>query len=240
MRKMLAICLLVPFVGFSQVKNVVNTTRVFPRQEKIADFDKALASHAQKYHTGDWKWRVWSIESGPDAGGYMITEGPNSWEQIDGRGNLGAEHTADWEKNVAPLTQDRAGTVTYGEFQTDLSTVQITDYADKIIINHMTAKPGKISAIPELIKKLKNAWQAGGESVAVYLSIASGEPGYMTSTRLKGGLKELAEGFRKPLKDRYNTANGAGSFDQFLKDYADAVDNRWSELMVFHPELSSK
>ena len=62
----------------------------------------------------------------------------------------------------------------------------------------------------------------------------------MTSTRLKGGLKELADGFRKPLKDRYNTANGAGSFDQFLKDYADAVDNRWSELMVFHPELSSK
>ena len=100
---MFALCLLLPFLGFSQVKNVVNTTRVFPKQDKIAEFDKALASHAQKYHTGDWKWRVWSIESGPDAGGYMITEGPASWEGIDGRGNLGAEHTADFEKNVAPL-----------------------------------------------------------------------------------------------------------------------------------------
>ena len=59
MRKMLAIWLLVPFIGISQVKNVMNTTRIFPKQEKIAEFEKALAAHAQKYHTGDWKWRVW-------------------------------------------------------------------------------------------------------------------------------------------------------------------------------------
>jgi hypothetical protein len=239
MRKMLVLCLLIPFIGFSQVKNVVNTTRVFPKQEKLAEFEKALASHAQKYHTGDWKWRVWNIESGPDAGGYMITEGPNSWEQLDTRGDLGAEHTADWEKNVAPLTQDRGGS-SYGEFQTDLSTVQITDYADKIVMNHMTAKPGKINAVSDLISKLKNAWQAGNESVAVYQMIASGEPGYITVTRLKGGLKEMAPGFRKPLKDLYNTANGAGSFDVFLKDYSDIVANRWSELMTYKPALSSK
>jgi hypothetical protein len=104
----------------------------------------------------------------------------------------------------------------------------------------MTAKPGKINAIPDLISKLKNAWQAGGESVAVYQQVASGEPGYVTVTRLKGGLKELATGFRKPLKDRYNTANGAGSFDQFLKDYAEDVENRWSELLIFKADLSSK
>jgi hypothetical protein len=239
MRKMFALCLLLPFLGFSQVKNVVNTTRVFPKQDKLAEFDKALASHAQKYHTGDWKWRVWSIESGPDAGGYMITEGPASWEGIDGRGNLGAEHTADFEKNVAPLTIDRGGS-SYAEFQEDLSTVQITDYADKIVINHMVAKPGKIAAIPEMMKKMKKAWQANGQSVAVYQSAVSGDPGYMTVFRLKAGLKELAEGYRKPMKDQYNAANGDGSWDQYLKDYADAVQSRWSELLVYKPELSSK
>jgi hypothetical protein len=239
MRKMLAVFLLIPFIGFSQVKNVVNATRVFPKQEKISEFEKALSAHAQKYHTGDWKWRVWSIDSGPDAGGYMFTEGPNSWEQLDSRGDLGAEHTADWSKNVAPLTIDRGGS-SYAEFQSDLSTVQLTDYSDKIVINHMNAKPGKINAVTDLITKMKNAWQAGGESVAVYQVTVSGQPGYMTVTRLKGGLKELATGFRKPLKDRYNTANGAGSFDQFLKDYADAVENRWSELLIYKPDLSSK
>ena len=239
MRKMLALCLLVPVIGFSQAKIVLNSVRVFPKQEKISEFEKALATHAQKYHTGEWKWRVYAIDSGPDAGGYMISEGPNSWEALDSRGDLGAEHTADWSKNVAPLTIDRGGS-TYVEFQTDLSTVQLTDYADKIVINHMTAKPGKINAVTDLISKMKNAWQAGGESVAVYQQVVSGEPGYTTVTRLKGGLKELATGFRKPLKDRYNTANGAGSFDQFLKDYAEDVENRWSELLIFKADLSSK
>jgi hypothetical protein len=239
MRKMLSIFLLIPFIGFSQAKNVLNGTRVFPKQDKIAEFEKALAAHAQKYHTGDWKWRVWAIQSGPDAGGYMITEGPDSWDQIDGRDDLGAEHMADWEKNVAPLTLDR-GSSSYTEFQPDLSTVQLTDYADKIVINHMVAKPGKIGAIPDLIRKLKNAWQAGGESVAVYLLVASGDPGYLTVTRLKAGLKELATDYRKPLKERFTTANGEGSFDTFVKDYAEDVQSRWSELLIFKPALSSK
>ena len=217
----------------------MNTTRIFAKPEKIAELEKALAAHAQKYHTGNWKWRVWSIESGPDAGGYMITEGPNSWADIDGRGDISAEHMNDWEKNVAPLTEGQ-GSQSYAEYNADLSTVQLTDYADKIVINHMIAKPGKIGNVSDLIKKMKGAWQAGNESVAVYRMAASGEPGYLTVTRLKQGLKEMAEDFRKPLPERYNTANGAGSFDTFLKDYADIVEKRWSELLIYKPALSSK
>lgn len=240
MRKMLVIWLCIPLFGLGQAKNVVNSTRVFAKPDKIAEFEKALAAHAQKYHTGDWKWRVWSIESGPDAGGYMITEGPNSWEQLDGRGDLGAEHMADWNKNISSLTTTQ-GSVGYYEFQEDLSTVKITDYADKILINHMIAKPGRIRDVSDnLLKKLKNAWQAGNESVAVYQAIGSGDPGYITVTRLKAGFKELAEGYRKPLPELYNTANGAGSFDTFLKDYATIVEKRWSELLVYKPDLSSK
>lgn len=239
MKKMLVIWLLIPLIGMGQAKNVINSTRVFSKPEKIAEFEKALAAHAQKYHTGDWKWRVWSIESGPDAGGYMITEGPNSWVQMDGRGDLSAEHTADWEKSVAPLTEGQ-GSQSYFEFITDLSTVEITDYADKILINHMIVKPGKIRNASDLLKKMKTVWQAGNESVAVYRAVASGDPAYLTVTRLKQGLKEMAEGFRGPLNDRYNGANGAGSFDAFLKDYADAVERRWSELLVYKPDLSSK
>ena len=183
MRKLLFICLLVPLVGFSQVKNVLNATRVFAKQDKITEFEKALANHAQKYHTGDWKWRVWSIESGPDAGGYMITEGPDSWSQLDSRGDLGAEHTADWEKNVAPLTQDRSGITTYTEFQPDLSTVQLTDFSDKIVITHILARPGKIGAIPDLIKKQKNVQRVTAHRLLFIHWSLPGGLGYLTVTR---------------------------------------------------------
>lgn len=239
MRKMLVIWLLFPLIGISQAKNVMTSTRIFAKPEKIVELEKALANHAQKYHTGDWKWRVWSIESGPDAGGYMMTEGPNSWEQMDGRGELSAEHTADWNKNISPLTTGQ-GSQSYAEYNTDLSTVQLTDFSDKILIGHMIVKPGKINNVIELLKKMKPVWQAGNESVAVYRSAASGDPSFLTVTRLKQGLKEMAEGFRKPLMERFNTANGDGSFDAYLKDYADAVERRWSELLIYKPELSSK
>lgn len=239
MRKLFFMLLLLPLLSISQTKNVLNSSRYFCKPDKVQEFEKALAAHAQKYHTGDWKWRVWSIESGPDAGGYMITEGPSDWATIDGRGEISAEHQADWNKNVAPLTTSQYSS-SYTEFESDLSTVQLTDYADKILINHMTARPGKLGGVVALITKLKKVWEASKESVAVYSLTASGDPGFVTVTRLKNGLKELADGYRKPLNERYNEVYGAGAFDSWLKDYADAVERRWSELLIYHANLSSK
>ena len=239
MRKYFFMLLLIPVIGMSQTKTVLTSNRLFAKNDKASEFEKALANHAQKYHTGDVKWRVWSIESGPDAGGYMVTEGPSAWSILDSRGDISEEHTADWAKNVMPLTTG-LGQSAYYDFQADLSTVQLTDYADKIVINHVTANPGKLNTVQDLIKRLKKVWEAGKESVAVYSASFSGEPGYIYVTRLRGGLKELASDYRKPLPDRYNDANGAGSFDTWLKDYSDAVKNRWSELLIYKPKLSSK
>ena len=102
MKKYLLLLVLIPFIGFSQTKNVVSVRRFFPKLDKVLELEKALTAHAQKYHTGDWKWRVFEISSGPDAGGYHVVEGPNSWTTLDSRGNLGAEHTADLAKNILP------------------------------------------------------------------------------------------------------------------------------------------
>lgn len=239
MKKFFSLLLLLPLFGMGQTKTLLTSNRLFARNDKVVEFEKALTSHAQKYHKGDVAWRVWTIESGPDAGGYMVTEGPTNWSTMDSRADISTEHTADWEKNVLPLTTG-LGQSGYYDFQADLSTVQLTDYADKILINHMTAKPGKINDMKTLIQKLKKAWEAGTESVAVYGLVYSGEPGYISVTRLKNGLKELASDYRKPLADRYNEANGAGSFDGWLKEYADVVQSRWSELLTYKPALSSK
>ncbi|CAN5727440.1 hypothetical protein BH10BAC2_BH10BAC2_15570 [soil metagenome] len=239
MKKFIFLLLLLPVLGIAQTKTVITSNRLFAKNDKTGEFEKALTNHAQKYHTGDVAWRVWSIQSGPDAGGYMVTEGPTTWSTLDGRADISAEHTADWEKNVLPLTEGQ-GQSGYYDFEADLSTVQLTDYADKIVITHMTAKPGKIVDMKALIQKLQKVWVADGQSVAVYSIVSSGEPGYITVTRLKNGLKELASDYRKPMAERFNAANGAGSYDAWLKDYADVVQMRWSELLIYQPLLSSK
>ena len=239
MKKLLFLLLLIPVLGISQTKNVINSNRYFPKADKVLEFEKALAAHAQKYHTGDWKWRVYEIQSGPDAGGYHVAEGPTSWDASDTRGNLGAVHNTDWNKTVAIYLTDKSSS-TYSVFVDSLSNVQLTDYSDKIIINHMYPKPGMINGAIDLVKRLKNVWKAGNESVAVYQSINSGEPQRVAVTRLKGGLKELADGYRKPIQERFNAANGAGSWDTYLADYAKYVESRWSELLFYRADLSSK
>ena len=90
----------------------------------MLEFEKALSAHAQKYHTGDWKWRVWAIQSGPDANGYHITEGPLSWDLIDGRGEISTEHNNDWNKNVAVYITDRGG-ASYSVFE-DISFTELS------------------------------------------------------------------------------------------------------------------
>lgn len=239
MKKLLFMLMALPLFSLAQEKNVVSVNRVFPKVDKIAAFEKALAAHAQKYHTGTWKWRVFTIESGPDAGGYHITEGPMSWDDLDTRGDLGKAHQADWNMNVAPLLSER-GSSSYSVYRADLSTIELTSFSDKAAINHVFPKPGYGEEVEGLIKNLKKAWEIGGSTVAVYEASSSGPQQYAIVTRYKQGLKERNMGFRKPMKDRYNEANGDGSWTTFLNEIKNSVDNSWTELLFFHPELSSK
>lgn len=239
MKKIFLFLMLVPLLGAGQNKTVLSTFRVTPKSDKVAEFEKALAAHAQKYHSGDWKWRVFEIQSGPESGAFHITEGPNSWEGMDGRGDISAEHKADWDKNVSPLTTGE-GQSSYSQYNAEMSTVQLTDYADKIIIAHMYPKPGMINKMTAMIKKMKKVWEAGNESVAVYNSINSGEPQIATVTRLKAGLKELDPSFRKPFVERYNAIYGEGAWDYWLADYAACVEKRWNEMLFYRADLSSK
>lgn len=238
MKKFFLLCMLIPLLGIGQ-KNVVSAFRVFPKADKGLEFEKALIAHVTKYHTGDWKWNVWEVQSGPDYGGFMITEGPLSWDQFDTRGNLGQAHTDDWAKNVAPLITQRTSS-TYSVFKEDMSSVALTDYADKILINHFFPKPGMVVGVASMISKLKKIWTQGKESVAVYNSVGSGAPEYVTVTRMKNGLKELSDDYQKPLSERYEAAHGEGSWKYWLQEFANNVESRWSEILFKRADLSSK
>ncbi|GAC1420607.1 MAG: hypothetical protein NVS1B13_19000 [Flavisolibacter sp.] len=223
----------------SQDKLVLSTTRVFPKTDRTSQLEKVLAAHAQQYHKGDQSWKVYSIESGPDYGGYHITEGPSTWDGIDKRGNLGAAHTNDWNTNISPLLSERSQS-SFSVYRPDLSTVKLTDYASKIMLTHLYPKPGYTEEVEGLIKKLKTVWEASGQSIAVYEINASGPTQFVIVTRYKQGLKEKERSFFKPMKERFTAANGEGSWDSFIQGQRMAVDHSWSELLYVHPDLSSK
>jgi len=180
----LLLYMLIPFMGMGQTKNVLTTHRVFPKIDKVLEFEKAMATHAQKYHTGDVKWRVFEIQSGQDMGGYHIAEGPNSWDALDTRGNLGEEHNIDWHKNVAMYLTDRQS-ASYAVYEDSLSTVAVGDYSDKIQIDHLYPKIGSADQIRKILAQRKKVWQANGLAVAVYSSNASGPAQFSVVVRYK-------------------------------------------------------
>lgn len=234
------IAMAIPFLSTAQAKNVLSTNRVFPKVDKVLEFEKALAAHAQKYHKGDVTWHVFEIQSGPDAGGYQLTEGPNSWDGLDKRGDLGEEHKNDWNKNVCiHLTEKKSKS--FAVYQDSLSTDPLNNFSDKVNITHVYPKIGTGNKVEEqLIKKLRKVWQAEGITVAVFTSSSSGKPQYTIATRYKQGLKEKEKGFRRPFKEAFEAAHGTGSYDQYQKDLSDLIEDRWEELLFLRKDLGTK
>jgi len=239
MKNIFLLLLLIPLISLSQTKNVISTNRVFPKVDKVLEFEKALATHAQKYHTGDVKWRVFQIQSGPDAGGYHIVEGPKSWESEDTRGDINVSHNNDWHKNVTIYLTDRNSSG-YSVYIDSLSTVAVGDYSDKVQVTHLYPKPGCGNKVFTMLKNLKAVWAADGSTVAVYESNGSGVAQFAIARRYKQGLKEKAEGFRKPFKATYEKIHGAGSYAIYLDNVRDYSNDVWSELIFLRADLSSK
>jgi hypothetical protein len=231
--------LLIPFMGISQNKNVISTNRVFPKVDKQLEFEKALANHSKKYHSGDVKWRVFQIQSGPDAGGYHIVEGPKTWESEDKRGDINVEHTNDWNKNVTIYLTDK-GSSGYSVYIDSLSTVAVGDYSDKVQVTHVFPKMGSGYRVATLLKNLKAAWAADGSTVAVYESNGSGNAQFAVARRYKQGLKEKEAGFRKPLGETYEKIHGKGSWAIYGDIAKEHINDQWSELIFYRADLSSK
>ena len=148
-------------------------------------------------------------------------------------------HEQHWNNTVSGMLMDNSQEG-YSTFRPDFSTISVDDYSNKISIQHVFPKPGYTFEMEEQIEKLKKAWEAGGNTVAVYEASSSGPQQYIFVTRYKQGLKERNTGFRKPFKDIYSQANGENSYDEFVKNNRMMIDHSWSELLFYHPGLSSK
>lgn len=249
MKKLVAgiLAMLLPLGVFAQAtaapaaapkKNTINVYRVIPKDGHAEAIEKALAAHAQKFHSGNWKWRVSAILTGPDGGGYQITEGPNSWTDIEGRGDLGAEHTKEYDANVLPHVE-RSSPEMYVTYVESASTVAAAAWSTKSVIIHLYYKPGRGPATLELLKAYKKAWEKAGQNYVVWTTASSGEPQYIVVRRLKEGFKDF-DMSSPSMRDTFDAANGAGAFDKANEEASRSLDRTVAEMIEFKPELSSK
>lgn len=239
MKKFLLMLMFVPLLGLAQTKNVSHTLRVFPMKGKATDLDKAITAHVAKFHTTEKRWRIFEVQTGPDAGGLQINEGPMTWDEFNNQPKNSDAHKADWDKTVDPLIE-KTTSIGYSTYLEEYSTVKLTDYSDNIVLTHMMINPGMVGSTYTLLQKMKKAWALGNESMAVYGSFFAGDPQIVISRRLKTGLKELDPAFVKSMPDRYREANGSDSWAEYQAEYNKAIGRRWSEMLIFRADLSSK
>jgi hypothetical protein len=242
--------MLSPLIAFAQAapvavaapaapkKNTITTHRVWVKSGHEAAFKAALAAHAQKYHTGSWKWRVSDVVSGPDSGSFQIVEGPNSWTDLESRGDLGAEHSKDYQNNVQPHIE-KSGPRSYMTYQESASTTGAANWSTKSAITHFYFKPGRGPATLEVIKSYKKSWEKQGINIVVWAPYSSGEPQYTIVRRFKNGFKDLDDN-GPSMRQAFEDANGAGSFDKVQDEINRCVDHTVSEMIEFNGELSSK
>ena len=238
MKKIIVLLCLVPLFAISQ-KNVMSSHRVFAKVDKVLEFEKAVSTHYQKYHTGEWSGRIFEIASGPDAGGYQISEGPSSWDAIDGRGNMGNEHNIDWNRSVAIYLTEKTSS-SYSTYADSLSTVALNDWSDKISITHFVTKIGYGSNMWSLLANLRPVWKALGQSVAVFSSSSSGPNQFAVVTRYQNGLKDRITSSNNEFKKQYELIHGNFSFIGYIENMRTCVAEQWSEILFYRKDLSSK
>ena len=220
-------------------KGTVSNYRVWVKEGHEDAFKAAVAAHAAKYHTGLWKWRVYEVLTGPDGGAYMFVEGPNSWTDLEGRGDLGAEHTKDYTTSIAPHVE-KSTSDSYGTYEESASTVAGGAFSTtKVLIRHMYIKPGRATQALASLATWKKIWAKSGLNVAVWRSFFSGELQFTIVDRLKKGFADLDDdsvNFRKTGDELL----GPGGYDQLLEQNSHNVTRTLDEIVEFRPELSSK
>jgi hypothetical protein len=219
-------------------KNTISTYRIFAKDGHAEALKAAIAAHAQKFHSGNWKWRVNEVLSGPDGGAYQIVEGPNSWTDIDDRGDLGAEHGKDYDMNITPHV-DKSTPDTYLTYQASASTTAAANWSNKSVITHYYTKPGRGPALYAMLKAQKAVHEKLGNNVVIWMASSSGEPQYVVVRRLKNGLKDFDAG-GATWREAYEAVYGNGAADRALEEIARNVDRIVGEMIEFKPAMSSK
>ncbi|MES2152371.1 MAG: hypothetical protein V4508_21540 [Pseudomonadota bacterium] len=235
----LVLILLSPLLAIADAPKAETLTvdRVWVKDGHLEAFKKAIAAHAKQFHTGHWKWRTYDVLSGPDGGAIQINEGPNTWTDLDGRGDLSAAHTKHYETTVMPHLAKSAPSI-YMTYDDKLSTTALGNFSTKAVITRVYIKPGRGIAYTAALKTNKAVWEKLGRNVVVWRSFASGQQQLSIVTRLKDGFKDF-DVDNKLYSATYDEVNGAGAYEKYLEEMARDVDQYVGEMIEYKPEMSS-
>ncbi len=244
MKKVIFTLLLLPFLAVSQNSTeygVFETADLIPNPAQISQFEKGLAAHNKKYHSGDpYGVRVYWVANGPNTGSYHWSMGPFPWSALDNGPAQKEGHDADWNTNVAQYTTADSGKESYWRGHNDLSRFPKDFTIKNMEVDYWDIKRGKYEEALELVGKIHKVYseKLPEETYGIYTN-------EFQSTREGKDLAVISFfdnsaylGQDQGMPKKYDEVYGEGSWKQFLNDWMEVTNGGETELWIFRPDLS--
>ncbi|MEM0518225.1 MULTISPECIES: hypothetical protein [Aequorivita] len=245
MRKLLFTIFLLPLLVMSQESAeyvVFENDLLTPNPTQISQFEKGIAAHNKKYHNdGAHGVRVYWISNGPRTGSYMWVMGPFLWSSMDNGPAQKEGHDADWRDNVSPYLMPGSGFETsYWKFHANLSRFPKNFTIKNMAVNIWDLKRGKYKEATALAKKVHDVYaeKAPNETFGIYTNEFPSTKEGQDMAVISFFEKSAWLGEDHSIAKKYNEMNGAGSWDQFLKDWMEVTNGGVTEIWMYRPDLS--
>jgi hypothetical protein len=204
--------------------------------------DKELASvmkeHNDLYHkAGDYGVRVYSINSGPDAGKIVWTMGPTTWTKLEGRPGTGV-HDDHWDQKVTPLLESEVN-VEYFSFSPDLSYFPKDFDLKNLLIRYVDVKSNEMYRYNALIEKAKEVYtkKLPNEVFGIYKNqLGDSKDGRdVMIVWFFDSLSWMDEDNQFPMK--YEEVHGPGSWVLFQREVEATVKSRNDILVSYRDDM---
>jgi len=247
MRKTFFIWLFIAAAIFAngQGSTLYKVNVVTPKAGMSSAFEDSWKLHMAKFHNGSDKRNVYAVVSGPDAGSFVIVQGPISYADMDKTLPDAKEHSLDMEKTFSPELEPMnnnllvrwVDTLSYkGDVKADLSILTMTVVKDGKMPEYM-AEARKVVL---LYTKLNSPFSFN----TMIKQQAGSSPTIILIRNLKDGYKELDSDYfhlsADWFKDAYVKEYGQQVWDNRLKLMTDDVVVRTQHFEKLRADLSSK
>lgn len=241
MKNLLYFLLCAPLWAWAQpgTELVFEISTMSVSRDNQAQVEHAMGQHNKKYHaSGPNGVRVYTVESGPDAGMYKWVMGPGPWSSLDTRPDDDM-HNSDWQNNVARYTDER-GTVEYISMDRELSRFPKDFNVSKLYVRYVDVVRGKMTEVKDIIKKITRVYteKIPDETYGIYYnempSTSSGRDLTIVSFFDKYAWLGMDDNFNA----RYDEIFGKGAADAMWKTWQEVTVGQETEIWEYSEELS--
>ena len=233
--------------AFGQGKTLYTINIVKPKAGMKAAFEASWKLHLDKFHKTDDKRMVYEVTSGPEAGSYIIIEGPFAYADMDKDKPNAKEHSLDVDKNLSVKLEPGGMNFTLRWADTLSYNSNAIANSDKVLITRTHVKDGKMAGYLAEVRRSALISEKLKSPLSYSINIkqlAGTNPMIVTVRNLKDGFKEMEQNyFQLPpntFREAYIKDYGQEEWDKRVKMLVDDVVSRELHFEKKRVDLSSK